>query len=386
MYNADTVYLYRVIAQNTIGYGGAYMSLTAQSVSPSVTVGSAPAITVVAPNGGESWTRGAIHTITWTYTGNPGTFVKIELLKGGVLNRTLASIAYIGNGGNGSFIWFILPNQTAGTDYTIRITSTSNAAYTDTSDANFTIPGPLPPPPPSITVVSPNGGESWAAGSTQTISWTYIGNPGSAVQIDLYKGGAFNSTIIASTGIGAGGNGSYSWPIPGGLTPAGDYTVVITSTTNAAYTDTSNAPFTITAPPPPSITVVSPNGGESWAAGSTQTISWTYIGNPGSAVQIDLYKGGAFNSTIIASTGIGAGGNGSYSWPIPGGLTPAGDYTVVITSTTNAAYTDTSDAPFTITAPAASPFTVTSPNGGETWKRGLSTLLLGHTQEILVPL
>ena len=63
--------------------------------------------------------------------------------------------------------------------------------------------------------------KSWAAGSTQTITWTYTGNRGSAVQIDLYKAGALNSTIIASTGIGAGGIGSYSWTIPGALTPAG---------------------------------------------------------------------------------------------------------------------------------------------------------------------
>jgi len=37
------------------------------------------------PNGGENWIRGKAYTITWNYTGNPGTYVKIELLKNGWL-------------------------------------------------------------------------------------------------------------------------------------------------------------------------------------------------------------------------------------------------------------------------------------------------------------
>jgi len=62
--------------------------------------------------------------------------VKIELLKGSVLNRTISSRGSIGSG---SFAWKIHPKETPGSDYKIRITSTSDATVKDTSDADFTV-------------------------------------------------------------------------------------------------------------------------------------------------------------------------------------------------------------------------------------------------------
>jgi hypothetical protein len=96
-------------------------------------------ITVTTPNGGESWSRGSTYTIKWNYAGSPGSNVKIELLKAGAVNRTIASSASIGSSGSGSYSWRIPNSQTTGTDYTIRVTSTSNSNYKDTSNANFTI-------------------------------------------------------------------------------------------------------------------------------------------------------------------------------------------------------------------------------------------------------
>jgi YD repeat-containing protein len=96
-------------------------------------------IAVVSPNGGESWRKGSTQTISWIYTGNPGSYVKIELLKGGAVNLVIASSTSIGGGGSGSYNWGIPANQTQGSDYKIRVTSTSNGFYTDTSDNNFPI-------------------------------------------------------------------------------------------------------------------------------------------------------------------------------------------------------------------------------------------------------
>jgi hypothetical protein len=105
-------------------------------------LGTAPtpaSITVTYPNGpGLSFRAGSIVMLTWQYTGNPGSKVKLELLRGSV-SSTIISTASIGSGGNGSYSWRINRNQTAGSTYKIRITSTSNSSATDTGDNTFTI-------------------------------------------------------------------------------------------------------------------------------------------------------------------------------------------------------------------------------------------------------
>jgi hypothetical protein len=97
-----------------------------------------PTVTVVTPNGGQSWAAGTSHTISWTYASISGG-VRIELLKGGVLNRVISLSSPIGTNGNGSFIWVIPSMQATGNDYKIRVTSLSDPACTDSSDHNFTI-------------------------------------------------------------------------------------------------------------------------------------------------------------------------------------------------------------------------------------------------------
>jgi hypothetical protein len=61
--------------------------------------------------------------------------VKIELLKAGVLNRVISA----STANDRSYSWTILSTQTIGSDYKIRITSTTNTSITDSRDANFTV-------------------------------------------------------------------------------------------------------------------------------------------------------------------------------------------------------------------------------------------------------
>jgi len=263
-----------------------------------------------------------------------------------VVNRVITTGTSIGSGYVGSYSWPIPSTQVTGIDYTIKITSTSNSAITDSSDANFTITGASPP---TITVSVPNGGETWQAGTSQIIRWTYTGSPGSYVKIELLKGAVVNRVITTGTSIGSGYVGSYSWPIPSTQVTGIDYTIRITSTSNSAITDSSNAVFTIAAPPPASlITVTSPNGWLTWRAGTYQTITWTYTGSPGAYVKIELLKSAVVNRVITTGTSIGSGGMGSYRWAISYFQTQGTDYKIRITSTSNAGITDTSDYNFTI--------------------------------------
>jgi hypothetical protein len=304
-------------------------------------------ITITSPDGEESWARGMTHAITWIKTGSPGVYVKIELLKAGVVNRVITT----STANDGNYDWTIPTTQTLGADYKIRITSTTYPEITDSSDANFEIT------PGSLTVTSPNGGETWLRGTTHTITWTKSGSPGGYVKIELLKAGVLNQIIIASTT----NSGSYSWSILSTQTLGADYKIRITSTTYSEATDSSNANFAITSG---SLTVTSPNGRETWLRGTTHTITWTKSGSPGDYVKIELLKAGVVNRVITTSTA----NDGNYDWTIPTTQTLGADYKIRITSTTYPEITDSSNANFAITT--AEVLTVTSPNGGESWVGG----------------
>ncbi len=225
-----TLYYWKVVAKNDCG---------GNSTSGPVWNFSTISLSLVSPNGGEAWTVGTPHVVSWTYSGAPGTKVRIELLKGGLLIRKIASSVSNGIDGNGSKIWKVPSKLIPDIDYTIRITSTSDETMNDVSDTPFRID------PPSVNVTSPNNGdEIWAAGSTQTISWTYLGNPGS-LKIELFKGGVFSQTIASSVSKGKDGAGSKIWTIPSTLEPGSDYAIRITSKKNGSWTDTSDKYFAI---------------------------------------------------------------------------------------------------------------------------------------------
>ncbi len=127
--------------------------------SPTPTLSPTPSpatLTVTSPNGGEKWQIGSTETIQWAYTGNPGTSVKIELLKS--LNdppvATIEPKAPIGSNGKGSYPWLINPpfgvRYLPGA-YLIRITG-NDGSTTDTSDVHFELtsrPANQPPEKPS---------------------------------------------------------------------------------------------------------------------------------------------------------------------------------------------------------------------------------------------
>jgi hypothetical protein len=194
----------------------------------------AASLNVTSPNGGERWTRGTVNTITWASAGSPGGYVKIELLKAGQVNRVIASSTV----NDGSYGWSIPRTQTTGTDYTVRITSTSSSAIKDTSNGTFTISSGAVS---TLTVTSPDGGESWAKRTTHTITWYSTGSPGNYVKIELLKAGTVNRVIASSTA----NDGAYSWMIPSTVASGSDYRIQVTSISNSAIKDASNINFSV---------------------------------------------------------------------------------------------------------------------------------------------
>jgi subtilisin family serine protease len=98
-----------------------------------------PSLTLTSPIGGEEWKIGTQTRITWNYTGRPGSYVRIELLKGEEVYATIARSASIGSKGFRILKWRIPKNLPEGSDYKVRITSTRDSTSTDTSGNPFTI-------------------------------------------------------------------------------------------------------------------------------------------------------------------------------------------------------------------------------------------------------
>ena len=93
----------------------------------------------------------------------------------------------------------------------------------------------------SITVISPNGSESWQRGRTYSIKWT-ASNLTENVIIELYQGDKFDSTIT----LNAPNIGSYAWPIPLSQSLGSDYRIKIKSTLDSGIFDESDSSFRIT--------------------------------------------------------------------------------------------------------------------------------------------
>jgi hypothetical protein len=193
----------------------------------------------------------------------------------------------------------------------------------------------------SITVTSPNGGESWEEGDTKSITWT-SSNVSGNVGIYLYRNGS-NANIISSS---TSNDGNYTWSIPSSLTESSSYKVRIYSTSNSSIQDYSDAYFSISeeSSGTSSITVTSPNGGESWEYFTTQNILWSSFDIECEWVYIYLHKNGEFYKTISSGTPD----DGTYSWGISSNIDISNFYQILIQSECDNSIYDTSNNFFSI--------------------------------------
>jgi hypothetical protein len=193
----------------------------------------------------------------------------------------------------GSYAWTI--PDAIGTTLRVRVSDASDATVADTSDASFTVKG-------SLTLTAPNGGESWAVGSTKTITWTKAGTLATVKLEYSTDNFATASVITASTDAATG---SYAWTIPDNISST--VKVRVTNTADTTVFDTSNANFKIVG----SLTLTAPNGGEKWKVGSIQNIAWTKTGSIANVkLEYSTDGGVTYPKLITASTQK----TGSISW------------------------------------------------------------------------
>jgi hypothetical protein len=190
--------------------------------------------------------------------------------------------------------------------------------------------------PSSISVTSPNGGEKWPVGSSQTIRWTTAGSC-PLVKVELSTNNGSTWSTIASQTANAG---TCPWTVPG--TISAQCRIKVSDSTDGVPTDMSNNAFSIVAVQSSTITVTAPNGGDRWVAGSAHDITWSSTGTVANVKIEYSTNGGASFTSITASTAD----DGTHPWTLPGAV--SSNCLVRISDAANAAVNDMSDGVFSI--------------------------------------
>ncbi len=192
-----------------------------------------PLITVTDPNGGENWTSGTQHNITWNSQIITDVSIDYSTNNGSNWISVVASTP----ASSGSYNWTV--PSTVSTQCLVRISDVVDVSINDVSDAAFTISAPLNP---AVTVTAPNGGESWIAGTTKQVKWTH--QDINYVKIEYSTNNGNDWTLVIASIIAAFGN--YNWIIPN--TPSANCLVRISDVDSAEINDISNNVFTIDPP------------------------------------------------------------------------------------------------------------------------------------------
>jgi hypothetical protein len=191
----------------------------------------------------------------------------------------------------------------------------------------------------SITVTSPNGGETWYANSHHNITWTSSGFTG-AVKIELSTDGGSNwaQTIIASTD----NTGTYDWTVPTLATlPNANCRIRVSNASSSSPVDISNSNFTIAAAQIPK--VLKPNGSELWIANTAQQITWQGFASANVRIRYRIQDSDPWTDITTSTPN-----DGLFEWTVPAQFTESAK--IRVSDPAEVAESDESDSYFTITA------------------------------------
>lgn len=192
-----------------------------------VCAGDSALLTLSAPNGSEIWSLGSKQLILWNPAGVSGK-VKLEFSSDGGATWT---VLFNNVTNDGERTWTVSGAPT--TQALVRVSSMANPGIGDVSNAVFTMGGG------SVTVLTPNGGETWPVGSKQTVQWSSSGINGK-VKVELSRDGGTTWTVLDDS---ATNTGKLTWRVKGPATTQAR--VRVSGVNDSGAVDTSNANFTI---------------------------------------------------------------------------------------------------------------------------------------------
>ena len=148
----------------------------------------------------------------------------------------------------GSGISYVPSGDLSNGAHTVKIEASDDAGNSATTEWTFIVSATtVDTTPPSVNVVSPNGGEVWTVGEVRAIRWTATDNVG-ITRVDLaYSPNAGNSWLTIATGLS--NSGSYSWSIPNVASTTALVRVEGFDAAGNRDTDLSGGYFTVTSVP-----------------------------------------------------------------------------------------------------------------------------------------
>jgi len=188
----STTYWYRVTALDAAG-NESPVSPTASATTSAPPVTN---LTVTSPNGGESWSGGSSHAITWTSANVSNVKLEYTLNNGTSWTVIASSVA----ASTGSYTWTV-PN-TGSTQARVRATDALNGTPVDTSDGTFTITASGPAKVILNEILANEPGSSTAGEFVELVN---VG--GTSISIagwTITVGGSVKHTFATGTTLGVG--------------------------------------------------------------------------------------------------------------------------------------------------------------------------------------
>lgn len=208
---------------------------------------------------------------------------------------------------------------------------------------------------PTVTVQTPNGGESFGTGDTVSVTWSSTNYSGT-VSVSLSRNGAGGPFETLATNTDD--DGLFKWVTTGSATTLAYVKIALDS--SPTTTDLSNANFSITQR---ELVVLTPAQGSEYVIGNNVGINWTAVGLPGT-VRIELKR--APSSAIWELIAASALNTGSFGWVAAGQAT---DSAMIRVSSFEVPALADSSGMFKIILPTLS---LIRPNGGESFVAGAS--------------
>ncbi|NJL70623.1 MAG: hypothetical protein HC888_02885 [Candidatus Competibacteraceae bacterium] len=305
-----------------------------------------PTTSLTSPNGGEVWAAGSSRAITASITGTITGWQLDYSTNGGSTWTMIYGISTTNTSVN--YLWTV-PNSVSST-CKVRITvNYTGGSVTDASNANFSITDNTLPVVTALDVSS----ASIIQGGSVTISYSATDNVGLS-KVELYRapGGSTPPTtgwVLVKSNSASGTSTSSSFT---DSPPLGTYWygVTVYDTSNNKGEAPSSWLKKVIVSAAPTVTLTSPNGGESWAAGSSRTITASCSGTI-TGWQLDYSTNGGSTWTMIngiSTTSLPS----SYNWTVPSA--PSSTCRVKLTLLySGGSVSDTSNANFTIQSPPA---------------------------------